>query len=62
MSSELRPSTVPAETATCDGWKVSWKSVTSSRIDSKRLKADLPEIAARYSKESTSRRFTISKV
>ena len=52
----------PAETATCDGWKVSWKSVTSSRIDSKRLKADLPEIAARYSKESTSRRFTISKV
>lgn len=41
--------------------KVVWKNVTSNRIDSKKLKAEKPEVFAEYSKDSTSRRFEIKK-
>lgn len=36
-----------------------WTNTTSHRVDTKRLKADRPEIASEYEVESTSRRFTI---
>jgi len=39
--------------------KVSWKSVTSSRLDTKELKAAHPSIYSQFSRESASRRFTI---
>lgn len=42
------------------GSKITWKTVNSSRIDSKKLKADHPEIAAQYNVESSSRRFTVA--
>lgn len=37
--------------------KVSYKPVTSCRLDTAALKKDLPEVAARYTKSTTSRRF-----
>lgn len=37
--------------------KASYKPVTSCRLDTTALKKDLPEIAARYTKSTTSRRF-----
>lgn len=40
--------------------KATYKAVTSSRVDTTRLKKDLPEIAARYTKTTTSRRFTFA--
>ena len=40
-------------------YKITWKTVESSRIDSKSLKAELPELAARFTKVSTTRRFVI---
>lgn len=40
--------------------KATYKSVTSSRVDTTSLKKDHPEIAARYTKTTTSRRFTFS--
>lgn len=40
--------------------KATYKAVTSSRVDTTRLKKDLPEIAARYTKTTTARRFTFS--
>lgn len=40
--------------------KATYKSVTSSRVDTARLKKDHPEIAARYTKTTTARRFTFS--
>ena len=43
-----------------DGWKASWKNVTSSRLDSKALKAALPEIAERFTKTTVSTRFVLS--
>lgn len=43
-----------------NGWKATWHAVTSSRLDSKKLKADLPEVYAQYSKSSTVCRFTLA--
>ena len=41
-------------------FKVSWKSVTSTRFDSTALKKAMPDIAERFMKTSTSRRFCIN--
>ena len=43
-----------------DGWKASWKNVTSSRLDNKALKAAMPEIAAQFTKSTTTTRFVLS--
>lgn len=40
--------------------KASYKEVTSSRIDTTALKKELPDVAAAYTKTSTSRRFTFA--
>lgn len=41
---------------------VSYKPVTSTRIDSKRLKKEKPELFKEYGKESTYRRFNIKEI
>ena len=41
-------------------YKVSWKPVTSSRLDSTALKKALPDIAERFTKSTTTRRFCIN--
>lgn len=47
------------EKGLCGPYTVSWKTVESSRLDSKKLKKDHPEIAAQYMTTSASRRFEI---
>ena len=37
--------------------KATYKAVTSSRVDATALKKELPEVAARYTKTITTRRF-----
>lgn len=39
---------------------IRWKEIISSRLDSKALKAALPDVYGQYSKATTSRRFTIA--
>ena len=41
-------------------WKVTWKSVTSNRLDNTVLKKELPDIAARFMKQSTVRWFVLA--
>lgn len=48
------------DTLTGADWRATWKEVTSNRLDSTALKKELPDIAARYTKASTSRRFTLA--
>ena len=48
-----------SELLTAGPYKVSWKPVTTSRIDTTALKKALPEIAAQYTKTTTARRFTV---
>ena len=39
---------------------IRWKEIVTRRLDSKALKAALPDVFAAYSRESISRRFTIT--
>lgn len=39
---------------------IRWKEVISNRLDSKALKAALPDVYSQYCKSSASRRFTIA--
>ena len=41
-------------------YKVTWKPVTSSRLDPAALRAALPEVAARFTRTSMTRRFTVA--
>lgn len=43
-----------------DIFKVRYTTVTSSRIDTTAIKKELPEIAERYTKKTTSRRFSVA--
>ena len=47
------------ESMIAGAFKVSYKSVTSSRLDSTALKRELPDVAARYTKQTITRRFTV---
>lgn len=47
------------ELATCEGYRVSWSNVESTRLDTKRIREEKPEIYRDYVKISTSRRFQI---
>lgn len=59
IEQELKMYMGEAETAENDYYRVSWKTVCSSRLDEKRLKEEEPEIYKRYKKETVSRRFLI---
>ena len=42
-----------------DGWKATWKNVVSSRLDSKKFKADHADLYSQYSKQTTTTRFCV---
>ena len=41
-------------------YKITWKPVTTARIDATALKKALPDVAARFTKETTVRRFSVA--
>lgn len=41
-------------------YKVTWKAVTSTRLDTAALKKALPEVAERFTKATTTRRFCVA--
>ena len=48
------------ETLLAGAYKVTWKTVTSSRFDSTAFKKDYADLAAQYMKTSTTRRFLVN--
>ncbi len=48
------------DTLTGTDWKITWKAVTSSKLDSTALKKELPEVAARFMRQTTARRFLLA--
>ena len=40
-------------------YKISWKAVTSSRIDTAAFKKAMPDLAAQFAKTTTTRRFMV---
>ena len=41
-------------------YRITWKAVKSARIDTTALKKALPDVAERFTKETTSRRFCVA--
>ena len=49
-----------AEEMTVDVYKIRWAKILSSRIDTSAFKKAMPELAAQFTKQTESRRFTIA--
>ena len=45
-----------------ENWSVKWSNTSTNRLDTKLLKAEHPEIVAKYTKATPGRRFTVSAV
>lgn len=41
-------------------WRITWKNVTSNRLDTTALKKAMPEIAAQFTRSTASRRFVLA--
>ena len=50
----------PQEAIQAGEYKVTWKPVKSSRLDAAALRKALPDVAERFTKETTVRRFTVA--
>lgn len=50
---------INADTLTGADYKITWKSVTSCRFDSAAFKKAMPDLAERFTKSTTSRRFVV---
>jgi len=49
-----------AEELRAGEYRVTWKTVTSSRLDTAALKKALPDVAATFTRETTTRRFCVA--
>ena len=59
LQDEIKAHMGDSELLMAGPYKVSYKTVTSSRVDTTALKKALPDIAAQYTKTTTTRRFTV---
>ena len=59
LKDALKAAMGSAESVTAGEYKITWKNVTSSRIDTGALKKAMPEIAAAFTRETTVRRFCV---
>ena len=48
------------DTLNSTDWKVTYKAVTSSRLDTTALKKALPDLTAQFTKTTTARRFCVA--
>lgn len=61
IENQLKAEMGNTETAYCGKWRISWKEQNRSQVDTKRLRADLPEVALRYTKTYTVRTFSVKE-
>lgn len=60
LQDEIKAGMGDQEQITAGAYKITWKPITSSRLDSAALKKALPEVAERFTKVTTIRRFTVN--
>lgn len=60
LQEAIKASMGDQEQLVAGAYRVTWKPVTSHRVDTTALKSTLPEIAERFTKTITSRRFCIA--
>ena len=49
-----------SESVQAGEYRITWRAVTSARIDTSALRKVLPDVAERFTKETVTRRFVIS--
>ncbi|HJJ54802.1 MAG TPA: hypothetical protein O0X50_01795, partial [Methanocorpusculum sp.] len=64
IDNDIRAYMGAAETGTCDGWKISWKSTAGrNTFDSKKFEKDHPGMMAAYQKQGAPyRRYTVKEI
>ena len=60
LEDEIKQAMGNEEILIAGAFKVSWKTVTTCRLDSAALRKTLPEIATKFMKQTTSKRFCIN--
>lgn len=60
LKDEIKAAMGDRESVQAGEYKITWKEVTSARIDTTALKKALPDVAARFTKETTARRFLVA--
>lgn len=53
---------IEQEEITGNGWRATWHNTKSNRLDSKKLKAERPEVYEAYTVSTTGTRFTLNAV
>lgn len=59
IKDDLKAAMGDAEELRAGEYKITWKSVTSSRIDTTALKKALPDLARQFTRETVTRRFCV---
>lgn len=60
ITDEIKAAMGEQEELSAGAFRITWKPVTTSRIDTTALKKELPDVAARYLKTTTTRRFCVN--
>ena len=60
VKDELKRAMSGAEELRAGEYKITWRPVKAVKLDVKALRAALPDVAARFSRESTTRRFCVA--
>ena len=60
LKDEIKAAMGDAEEVHVGEYKITWKAVTSSRIDTAALKKALPDLAQQFTKTTTTRRFCVA--
>lgn len=60
IKDDLKAAMGDAEEIRAGEYKITWKSVTSSRIDTTALKKALPDLARQFTRETVTRRFCVA--
>ena len=60
IKDDLKAAMGDAEELRAGEYRITWKSVTSSRIDTTALKKALPDLARQFTRETVSRRFMVA--
>lgn len=60
MQDEIKAAMGDQEQMVAGAFKITYKTITSTRLDSAALKKSLPDVATLYTKTTTTRRFQIA--
>ena len=60
VKDEIKAIMGDSESGSAGEYKITWKPVTAARIDAVALRKEMPEVAERFTKTTTIRRFVVA--